>query len=1269
VPGLLAGAMAQPAPARTLAHAYFESVGDTEAIPDGVVSALAQDRRGWLWIGSQNGLVRYDGYRFQRFVHDESNPASLPGNFITAIWPAPDGRLWIGSNSDGVALYDPNRDHFVNFRHDPEQAASLSGGRVWALAGDSVGGMWVGTDQGLDYIAPDGKTLHHFRHEASNPANPANTAHPTQPTQPTHSSHPTNPAQLSGLLDNRVRSLLLDRQGVLWIGTAGGLQRLRMAGRGLPPGAQAGLEPVASNQHDPGSLFGQEVRSLFQARDGKLWLGTRAQGVVWLQPSEADAKSGAVLHRILPDAQRADRLADGWVDSIVQVGDEQIWLGHGRGINVLSAKDGTVLQHIRRDPADPNSLAQDDINRLLLDHAGLLWVGTWGGGLQRHSTRNQAVTLLRHSSFDPDGLSHSDVHCVLELADGKILVGTNGNGIDIFQRNRNGPPKLVGGYRAAGQPRRAQTGLPPSAAQQPGSSGSSGQSGQSGQSEKSSAEAATSLPDASIKALAQTPDGTLWAGSQLSGVLRLQPGQPHWQVLAVQQGLPDNNVRRLLVAKDGTLWVGTSGGLARWLAKAQRFETLRQIDGRAMQANVLALAEDRQGWLWVGSNNGLWLYPPGSAGLQVIHHQPQQPDSLASDTVNGLLLDRDGQLWVATGRGLDRLIEHNGSRARFEHVRAQGVVPGRYLGANLLQDGQGRIWTGEYLFDPATWQLSVLGKAEGLDIGADWIGSYAITHDGFLLYGGLKGLALIDPAQFKRWDFQPPLQVASLTIDGKPVPFDASQKRLTLLPGQRSFAIEFAALDYSAPKQNRYAWRLQGYDKNWIESDAEQRRASYGNLPPGSYTLQLRGSNRVGDFGDQPLQIAVQILPRFWQTHWFIVLAVLALLGTGWATYRWRLARVHARLIRRAHELQAKVDERTAEISAALDNLASAHQELAVSHDSLASAHQHLQQTQSQLVQAEKMAALGQLVANIAHEINTPIGAVKASGGNIADALDQVLEDLPGVLKYLTPDEEQLFVGLIRHARNSAAALTSREERALRRELASRLQQAGIGAAEKRAAMLLQLHAEPLFDQLLPLLRHPHADLILQTANGIAAIINNTSNINLAVARVSKIIFALKAFTQQGTGGEMMPASLAEGLETVLALYQHPFKNGVELVCRFEPIEPILCLPDQLQQVWINLIHNALQAMDYRGRLSLTIDRVGDQARVSVGDSGSGIPEAIRDKIFDPFFTTRPTGEGSGLGLDIVQKIIARHGGKIEVQSTVGQGTTFLVLLPYRQQP
>ena len=323
-----------------------------------------------------------------------------------------------------------------------------------------------------------------------------------------------------------------------------------------------------------------------------------------------------------------------------------------------------------------------------------------------------------------------------------------------------------------------------------------------------------------------------------------------------------------------------------------------------------------------------------------------------------------------------------------------------------------------------------------------------------------------------------------------------------------------------------------------------------------------------------------------------------------------------------------------------------------------------LRQAEAHLVHSEKMASLGQLIAGVAHEINTPIGAIKSSGRNISESIGSSLLGLPKLLVELDDEHRRLFSDLITRASEPRPVLSTREERAIVRQVTERLEALGIDQARHRAGLLVQLQSHEALDEVLPLLRHPSNQLILDTAYGIATITTNADNINTAVDRVAKIIFALKSFSRFGGAQVWIESDLREGIETVLTIYQNQIKHGIELVRQFEELPNVRCLPDEINQVWTNIIHNALQAMDRKGTLTIGLRREDGNALVSIGDTGCGIPPELRERIFDPFFTTKPAGEGTGLGLEIVRKIVEKHGGGIAIESEVGRGSTFTVSLP-----
>jgi signal transduction histidine kinase len=326
---------------------------------------------------------------------------------------------------------------------------------------------------------------------------------------------------------------------------------------------------------------------------------------------------------------------------------------------------------------------------------------------------------------------------------------------------------------------------------------------------------------------------------------------------------------------------------------------------------------------------------------------------------------------------------------------------------------------------------------------------------------------------------------------------------------------------------------------------------------------------------------------------------------------------------------------------------------------------QQLQATQNQLIQSEKMALLGQLIAGIGHEINTPLGAIRSSIDSIAEFIEQDLEELPRFFEGLSPERREDFFALLKRASQQSIAISSKEKRRLKRNLIHQLSDRGFENADIIADTLVDLGIYDEINSFLPLLNDPNGQDILNVAYQLASLRKSANTISTATDRAAKIVFALKSYSRHDATAERVETNIIDGIETVLTLYHNQLKQGVEVVRDYQALPSILCYPDELNQVWTNLIHNALHAMNNQGTLTLCTTCNDANLIIKITDSGCGIPQAIQQKIFDPFFTTKPSGEGSGLGLDIVQKIINKHEGEISVESIPGQ-TTFTIALPIK---
>ena len=342
--------------------------------------------------------------------------------------------------------------------------------------------------------------------------------------------------------------------------------------------------------------------------------------------------------------------------------------------------------------------------------------------------------------------------------------------------------------------------------------------------------------------------------------------------------------------------------------------------------------------------------------------------------------------------------------------------------------------------------------------------------------------------------------------------------------------------------------------------------------------------------------------------------------------------------------------------------------ELEEKNAALREAIESIKTAQSKIVQQEKMILLGQLIAGVAHEINTPVGAIRASSGYIYDTMVAGFAEIIVKIKSLDDEHIEAFVTMVELAHDLPNSLSSAERRQARREFRTYLEENGAENADLLAGLLvdMELTFEIGGGFIKAAARLSELSKVLELSYTFTTVLRSVSNVSIATERISKIVYALKSYSHVDYTGTMLLVDIAEAIDTVLVLYQSQIKRGIEIVKNYLPVPQILCYPDELNQAWSNIIFNAIQAMDGTGALTISIykNEKKDGVCISFKDTGPGIPEEIAEKIFEPFFTTKAMGEGSGLGLDITKRVIEKHNGTIKIVSAPGEGANFIVTLP-----
>jgi signal transduction histidine kinase/ligand-binding sensor domain-containing protein len=1084
----------------------------------GVASAVAcilQDRRGFMWFGTEDGLYRYDGYDFVFYLQDMEDPTSISADGISCLLEDSSGVLWIGTRNGGLNSFNPETLIYTHYRHNRDNLSSLSHNAVSSICQDNEGHLWVGT-QGGGLNKLDRKTARFIRYSTVN----------------------------GNLSHNDVNYIYTDSAGALWVGTGGGgLNRFIPEDNGF-----------IAYRHEPGnpnSLNGDHVNCIYEDKQKTLWIGTN-RGL-----NKFDRDTRSFTHYTMADS----RFGNNEITCILEDPEDVLWVGvRGGGLNRLNPEDGRFSTHLH-DPANPHSLSDNDVLSLYKDRSGILWIGTASGGIQRYSRNWNSFIRYGHNPADANSLSHSNVTSIYEDDSGSLWLGTAGGGLNRFDRQTG---QFSAYNHVPGNPR--------------------------------------SLRNNYIYALCEVPAGVLWLGTGGGGLNRFDQttGQftAYVHAPADADSLSHNDVRCIFYEeRSGGLWVGTAGGgLNRFDQTTGRFTAYRhdpQNSHTLSHNDVRCIYGDSPGFLWVGTYGG-GLNKFDKNTLRVKHYSTAN-SGLSSNYINCFYVDKYGVLWIGTkGGGLDKFSPAN---ENFQIYRERDGLPDDSI-YGILEDEAENLWisTGKGLcrFHTRRETFKNFSIDEGLGNDTFNAGAYYKNRSGEMFFGGKKGLDSFSPVQIRDDMNKPEIVITGFFLANKPVsiyrfaPGSPLQKpvyatgTLTLTHRQNMFAFEFAALHYAEPRRNHYKYKLEDYNREWIETGWKNRRAVFTNIPAGEYTFRVIGSNKDGVWNNEGASLKIKILPPPWKTWWayilysLVIAGVLYLLWSAW----------NKRYLKRLVVEQEK--------------------ELALKRE-LEQKHEQLKKAQGQLVQSEKMASLGTLVANVAHEINNPAFFTQTSAFN----LNEDLEEFKKFLVNLAGDDasKKLLEAFEKKINVLFGYIDSIKEGTLR-----------ISKIVKDLRTFYRQDKDVIQDFIpVPGLR---------------------STLNLVKAKYKENVNFVTDFRADSQIAGY-PAELNQA-----------FMNIIINAC----------------QAILEKKEKEKRDKNWQGKLTIQVQEEDDYVVIRFRDEGIGMPKEVREKIFDPFFTTKVEGQGMGIGLFITYNIVEKHKGRMEVESEAGKGTTITLYLPLKKE-
>jgi signal transduction histidine kinase/ligand-binding sensor domain-containing protein/CheY-like chemotaxis protein len=692
----------------------LEHLTTTDGLPQGTVMTSLQDSQGFVWLGTEDGLVRYDGHDLFRYAYSAADPNSLPGNFIYQVVEDAGHDLWIAIKDAGIARWHRDSDTFTAYRHDPKSASSIASDSVRAVLLDSRGLVWIGTtDAGVDVLDPKSGRIQHLRHD------------------------PEQPASLSS---NRIFTLALDHDGDVLVGTDSGLDHWQADTRSF---LHYGAEKNAAR-----SLLGTQVSRVLEDKTGTFWIGTFDRGLTQLD------RDGRVLKTFRHDSSDPASLSDDDVRALLEDQTGHLWIGTADGLDLLDRSTGQFT-HYRHDASDTESLRDSFVMSLYQDGAGLVWIGTRAGGVSRWNPRSWELGGHR-----PSWVGTALVTAFADAPNNKVWIALFGDGLVQFDAD-NGKvtplDQIVGRKNALADARVMSLRQDHNGALWIGTMAD-------GLKKLTAAGRLESIPvregdphalsAAGVMTIAESRNGLIWIGTFGGGANVLDPATGIVRQLPFGSSKPGAisaaNVTAIAEDEDGNFWIGTDGGglnLARadgTVIKAFRHDVQ---DRSSLPSNtVYALAVDAKNQVWIGTDGGGLATVVGSASSPdtMRFKVRSRVDGFSSDTIYGVVPDASGGLWLSGNAGLMRLDPNNGALKTYhrEHgLQGEEFNTGAYF---RLRDG--RVCFGGpggfNIFDPARLTENrrpprlVLTSVEVLGVRADlgtpfWLRDHiALDHRG-----------------------------------------------------------------------------------------------------------------------------------------------------------------------------------------------------------------------------------------------------------------------------------------------------------------------------------------------------------------------------------------------------------------------------------------------------------------------------------------------------------------------------------------------------------
>jgi len=1045
------------------------------------INSILKDTDGFLWFGTTSGLNRYDGYSFKIYRKNPDDSTSLSENNIISLFDLPDGKMWVLTR--GIpCIYNSHTEKFDTNYNEYLNSLKLPSGSVATIAKGYDGRYWfLYYNQYLYVYSASSKTAQQLKYDKNAAQNAV------------------------------ISSFKETADGKLWLVYQNGL----LQKYDIKSGELIFSSTVLQQQIKVNTSYG-----LFIDKEGDLWLWSYIYGTFLFHPQDNSITR-------FSESSAPSKLSSNHVSYIIQDDNGLIWVAtdHG-GVTLIDKKNHFSTSYLLNDPKDSKSLSQNTINAIYKDDQGIIWLGTYKQGVNYLNENIVQFPYYHHKESDSRALQYDDVNRFVEDKLGNIWIGTNGGGLIYFDRKNNTFKQYL--HDANNQ---------------------------------------NSISSDVIVSLCMDDDGTLWVGTFLGGLCSFD-GKNFRQYKHNEtdiSSLANDNVWDIFEDRYKNLWVGTlGGGLDIFDKKTNGFKHNRLEIGKPgfLPSNdISSIIQDKKGNLWVATDNGAAVINLKEHS-SILYQHTSAKNSLSHNNVISLLEDTKGRIWVGTREGLNLFNEQTKSFQSF--TMADGLPSNMIL--NILEDQYQTLWisTANGLRNVIPEQkkneisLSVISYDEMNNLQSLEFNDKAAykTRDGELIFGGPSGFNIINPAIIRKPTYHPKIVFTGLQIFNKNVePGDLINNRVLLKESlskldeielkfkENVFSIDFASLDFAHSTRDKYSYKLENFNSDWLYTDGSQRRVTYTNLDPGHYTFKVKVQDRNGTWSETKA-LKIYIVPPFWRTPAAYIIYALLLAALLLLARRITLDRIHMRY-----------------------------------------------EVVHQRKEAERVHAMDQLktkfFTNVSHEFRTP--------------LSLIISPLDRIIKHSTDEEQVKQLNLV----------------------------------QRNARRLLNL-----VNQLLDFRKMEVQEIKLHPSIGdIIVFIKEISYSFTDIAEKKSIRFSFSS-------------------------------DIASLEIYFDK--------DKIEKILFNLLSNAFKYTNDNGTVSVSLmynppadnDDDGTLA-IEVKDTGIGIPYGMQEKIFERFFQTdvpeSMVNQGTGIGLAITKEFVKLHNGIITVKSEPEHGSSFTVLLPAKK--